>query len=61
MDVRRVMMPAVEKNRKQAAAKAAYESFKDDEGMPDDFFEVIEDIREYDVPYVDKILPFYSG
>jgi DNA polymerase epsilon subunit 1 len=49
MDVRRVVLPAVERNKSRE--KAQRYAFGREDEMPDDFMECLTDIREYDVQY----------
>jgi DNA polymerase epsilon subunit 1 len=49
MEVRRGILPAVERNR--GRAKAQRYAFGREDEMPEDFMECITDIREYDIPY----------
>ena len=56
MSVRKLILPAVEKNRKNATTRNVYANFNALEGedgpkLPDNIWDVVLDIREYDVPY----------
>lgn len=52
MDVRRVLLPAVQRNAAKRAANAAYSH---DSGREEGWIERIEDLREYDVPYHHRV------
>ncbi|TFJ85676.1 hypothetical protein NSK_003184 [Nannochloropsis salina CCMP1776] len=64
MDVRSVLLPLVERNKQRMAVGLAGDAREGGmEGLgpgsgarpPDDFFETLVDIREYDVPYVVRV------
>ena len=61
MDVRRLLLPVVQRNRAKRAANAAYAAMQSSHadgaggGRQDNWLERVEDVREYDVPYHQRV------
>ena len=61
MDVRRLLLPVVQRNRAKRAANAAYAAMQSAHpdgaggGRQDNWLERVEDVREYDVPYHQRV------
>ncbi|CAM9190271.1 unnamed protein product [Chrysoparadoxa australica] len=55
MEVRRVLLPAVNKNRERARKQDTYHHHQPSDAQLDDFMDALVDIREYDVPYLMRV------